>query len=59
MKGGETKDSTWVIGESTASIPIDKIDQVLSDLDKQVIFDKMIDKYTLIKQLIPDFNLIH
>ncbi len=59
MKAGETKDSAWVIGESTAQIPISKIDEVITSLEKQVVFDKMIDKYNLIKSIAPGFDLIY
>lgn len=49
MKQGETKDIAWVIGETTAEIPLSALDQTISDLSKHFMFDKMIEKQTVLK----------
>lgn len=59
MKQGETKDSAWVIGELTAEIPIEKLDEVLSNTEKHPLYDKMLDKYSVLKQLIPEYSILH
>jgi len=59
MKQGETKDSAWVIGELIAELPFDKIQEVLSNTEKHTLYDKMLDKYSVLKELVPGYTILH
>ena len=48
-----------MIGELTAEIPIEKIDDLLSNTEKHVLYDKMLDKYTLLKTIEQTTQILH
>jgi len=59
FKPAETNESVLVCGEIEANIPIEKIDDVISDHEKWGMFDKVIDKVTVIKNLDANYKIVH